>query len=153
MRQQVGSLRIKRFIFPLALVLVFLVAAAAMAERLAVSSSVANIRSGPGKNFPVIWKAQKYYPLSVFEKSGEWLNFNDFEGRVGWIHRSLVSDLPTVITKSTKCNIRRGPSGSRGISATIGKGVPFRVIERKGDWINVQHAGGFAGWIHVSLVW
>ena len=42
-RQQVGRFRIKRFIFPLALLLVFLVAAVAMAERIAVSSSVANI--------------------------------------------------------------------------------------------------------------
>jgi SH3-like domain-containing protein len=32
-------------------------------------------------------------------------------------------------------------------------GVPFRVLERKGEWLHVEHADGEKGWIHQSLIW
>ena len=31
--------------------------------------------------------------------------------------------------------------------------VPFRVLERQGDWIKVRHDDGQTGWMHKGLVW
>jgi SH3-like domain-containing protein len=31
--------------------------------------------------------------------------------------------------------------------------VPFKVLDRKGEWLHVEHADGDRGWIHSSLVW
>jgi uncharacterized protein YgiM (DUF1202 family) len=55
--------------------LIMLLAATASAERLAVSAPVANIRSGPGTSHNVLWKVEKYFPLRVIEKSGDWYHF------------------------------------------------------------------------------
>ena len=125
----------------------------AWAERLSVSNPIANIRSGPGNNYDILWQVEKYHPLLILEKSGNWYHFRDFEGDSGWIHRSLLSNTPTVITKSETCNIREGPGTSSKIVFTVGKGIPFKIIEKKENWIHIQHADGDQGWIHKSLVW
>lgn len=125
----------------------------ALAERLAVSAPVANIRSGPGTRHSVLWKVQKFFPLIVIDKSGEWYHFEDFEGDRGWVHRSLVDNTPTVITKNDLCNIRSGPGTSHEILFTVEKGIPFKVLKREGSWIHIEHSDGDKGWIHKALVW
>jgi len=138
------------------IILTLLYGTTAFAERLSVSVDVANIRSGPGsKGYDILWKAERYYPIDVFEKNGLWYHFRDFEGDKGWIHKSLVGSMPSVITKREKCNVRSGPgAGSQyDVMFSIEKGVPFKALKRKGDWIHVQHADGDKGWIHKSLIW
>jgi SH3-like domain-containing protein len=128
----------------------------ALAERLAVSVSVANIRSGPGtKGYDVLWRAEQYYPIEVLTKKGEWYQFKDFEGDKGWVHKSLVGDIPSVITNRDECNFRSGPGTGPEyrVLFVIEKGVPFKILEKKGDWLHVQHGDGDKGWIHKSLVW
>ena len=133
--------------------LIMLLAGTASAERLAVSAPVANIRSGPGTTHTVLWKVEKYFPLRVIEKSGEWYHFEDFEGDKGWVHQSLVSKISAVITKKDACNIRSGPGTGNKIIFTVEKGIPFKVLKRKGNWIHIEHADGDKGWIHKSLIW
>jgi len=130
-----------------------LLAATASAERLAVSAPVANIRSGPGTSHEVLWKVEKYFPIRIIEKSGEWYHFEDFEGDKGWVHQTLVKKIPAVVTKNDACNIRSGPGTNHEIKFTVEKGIPFKVLERKGSWIQIEHADGDEGWIHKSLVW
>jgi len=125
----------------------------AMAERLAVSASVANIRSGPGTEYDIIWQVGKYHPIQIIKKSGTWYRFRDFEQDEGWIHKSLVSKIRTVITKKKKSNIRSGPGTRHKIVFTVEKGIPFRIIKRKGSWIFIEHADGDKGWIYEALVW
>jgi uncharacterized protein YgiM (DUF1202 family) len=43
-------------------------AAATAAERVVVKSSIANMRSGPGTNYEVLWQVEKYHPFLVKEK-------------------------------------------------------------------------------------
>jgi SH3-like domain-containing protein len=135
------------------MILLVLLSSVSYAERLAVSVSVANIRSGPGKNYDVLWEIEKYHPLNVFKKSGKWCHFRDFEGDEGWIHESLIRKIPSIITKKEKCNIRSGPGTGFAVLFSVEKGIPFKVIKRKGSWIYIQHADGDKGWIHKSLVW
>jgi SH3-like domain-containing protein len=79
--------------------------------------------------------------------------FQDFEGDRGWIHDSLLDDVKAVVVKNNKCNVRSGPGTDKTIRFTVDKGVPFKVLEKKGKWIHVMHADGDQGWIHQSLVW
>lgn len=133
--------------------LLALPAGAVGAERVSVSSQVANIRSGPGTNYDILWQVEKYYPLIVQKKTGTWFNFKDFEGDEGWIHRSLIDQKPSVISIKENCNVRSGPGTSHPVLFTIGKGIPFLILKREQNWIHIQHADGDKGWIHKSLVW
>lgn len=125
----------------------------ASAERLSVAVQVANVRSGPGITNEVLWKIEKHHPLLILKKSGSWYYFRDFEGDQGWIHKSLINKIPSIITKKEKSNIRSGPGTTFKILFAVEKGIPFKVINQKGTWIHIQHADGEKGWIHRSLVW
>jgi len=126
---------------------------AALAERLTVESDIANIRSGPGTKHDIIWNVEKYHPLFILEKSGNWYRFRDFEGDEGWIHNSLLGKTPAVITIKDTCNIRSGPGTNNAIVFTVEKGIPFKNLTKQGKWIQLEHADGDQGWIHQSLVW
>lgn len=142
----------KKYIFIFSM-LILLSAQVVHAKRLAVKANIANVRSGPGTQYEVIWQVEKYHPLKIIKKTGSWYRFRDFENDEGWLYNSLVDKTPTVITKKKKCNIRSGPGTNNPILHTVEKGIPFKVIKRKGSWIHVQHADGDKGWLHNSLVW
>lgn len=125
----------------------------ALAERLSLSSPVGNVRSGPGTDYAVMWQVERYHPISVIEKKESWYRFRDFENDEGWIHKSLLGDTPSVITQRPKCNVRSGPGMDNEVIFTVGKGVPFKVLGKQGQWIHIEHADGDRGWIHQSLVW
>ena len=127
--------------------------AACAGKRLTVVAPKANVRSGPGTNYDIIWIVYKYYPVRIIKKAGSWYRFVDFEGDKGWMHKSLVRKFPSVITIKEKSNIRSGPGTKYKIVFTAGKGVAFKVIKRKSNWIYIQHADGDKGWIYKPLVW
>jgi SH3-like domain-containing protein len=136
-----------------ALTLAALATAATAAQRLTVESTVANIRSGPGTKYPVLWKVEKYYPIEVIKNQDSWIYFRDFEDDKGWIHKSLVGQTPAVIVKKDDCNVRSGPGTNHDIVFTVEKGIPFKELSRKNNWIHIQHADGDKGWIYRTLVW
>ena len=142
-----------RFISYLTFVVILSTGGFAMAERLSVSSKIANIRSGPGTGYEILWKVENYYPIIVLKKSDTWINFRDFEGDEGWIHTSLIKKEPTVITIKDTCNVRTGPGTNHDVLFTVGKGIPFLITDRQENWIQIEHADGDRGWIHKSLVW
>jgi SH3-like domain-containing protein len=123
------------------------------ADRVSVNVSVANVRSGPGTGHEVLWKVEKFHPLRVLSRSGEWIEFQDYEGDKGWIYQPLVAEAAAVIVKRENCNVRSGPGTDNPVRFVAERGVPFKVLERDGNWIHIQHADGDEGWIHQSLVW
>jgi SH3-like domain-containing protein len=126
---------------------------AAGAERLSVTSTIANIRSGPGGAYGIMWKVEKHHPLIVVEKSGSWLRIRDFEGDQGWVHKSLLGNVPAIITNQESCHVRSGPGTNNEILFTVGAGIPFRIVLKNGNWLQIEHADGDRGWIHQALTW
>jgi SH3-like domain-containing protein len=144
---------IGRNFFIASILLLVFASPAPAAERYAVTANIANIRSGPGTNYTILFEAEKNYPLKLLKKAGNWFQVEDFEGDVGWIYKKLVQEMTTVITKKSKCNIRTGPSIKNQVVFIAERGVPFLVLGTEGKWIHVRHSDGHEGWIHSSLVW
>ncbi len=126
---------------------------AAAQERLSVKSGIANMRSGPGKKYDVLWQAEKYYPVIITLKEGDWYKIKDFENDIAWVHKSLLEKADCVITKKDKCNVRSKGSMKGSVVFTVDKGVPFKVLQKTGNWIKIKHADGDIGWIYNTLVW
>jgi SH3-like domain-containing protein len=133
--------------------LVFIGSPASASQRMAVDADTANIRAKPDIHSDTLWQVEKYYPLVILEKKGAWYRFKDFEGDMGWIHESLVDKTPTVIVKVDRANIRADAGTQYDLVFDAERGTPFKVLEKKGQWIKVQHADGDTGWIFSSLVW
>lgn len=122
-------------------------------ERCAVSASIANIRQGPGTSYDILWRVEKYYPVIVKERKGDWVKFEDFEKDQGWIHESLLNSTQTVVVKENNCNVREGPGTNYPVLFKAQKGVPFKALETKDNWVRIKHADGDTGWIYKPLVW
>ena len=137
-----------------ALALLLLAGAGAQAaERMAVKVNIANVRSGPGAGYQLLWQVEKYHPLLIEEKRGGWYRFKDFEGDQGWIADTLLDHTPTVIVRVDRCNVRTGPGTDYSIAFTVDRGIPFKVLQKKGGWLEIEHADGDKGWIFSKLVW
>jgi SH3-like domain-containing protein len=122
-------------------------------ERLAVKVPVANVRAEPGTKSAVLWNIGRYHPIEVIGRSGSWYHFRDFEGDQGWLHDTLVDETPSIITRVDNCNVRSGPGTEFAVSFTVDSGIPFKVIGRKGEWLQIEHADGDRGWVHKALTW
>jgi SH3-like domain-containing protein len=124
------------------------------AEYLSITTDNANVRTGPGTNYPASMELFQGYPLKIEKKEGEWFKITDFENDSGWVHESIVKKADTVIVKSGKSiNMRSGPSTKDSIVADVERGVVLTRISDEGDWTNVRHSSGTTGWIHNSLLW
>ena len=51
-----------------------------------------NVRTGPGKKFDLLpWSpVNKYFSMKVLLIKGKWVRFEDGDGDIGWVSRSLV---------------------------------------------------------------
>lgn len=143
-----AALRFSVFFF------ICMMASAAMAaERMAVKSDVANVRAEPGTKGDILWKMERYYPVIVIEKKGPWYRFKDLDGHQGWIHNSLLDLTRTVVVRVRLANIRNGPGTRHDVVFDAEKGTPFKVLQKKSGWVQVQHSDGDKGWVFKSLVW
>ncbi len=122
-------------------------------QRFTVTASIANMRSGPGTEYDVLWQVEQYHPVNIVKKKGDWYKIKDFENDVAWIHKSLLGKVQGVITIKGKCNIRSRATTKSNIVFTVEKGVPFKVLAKEGSWLKIEHADGDVGWIFKTLVW
>lgn len=128
------------------------------AEMLSVKGDNINIRSGPGIKYPSKWEFSIGFPVRVIQKKGSWIKIIDFENDTGWIHKSLLIDKPKMIVKANKnndknINIRLHPSTKSEIIGRAYYGVVFTTVEKKLNWVKVQHQTGLTGWVNSRLLW
>lgn len=127
-------------------------------EMLSISGNKVNMRSGPGTKYQIKWQLSEGFPLIILKRSGRWIRVRDFEGTIGWVHRSVTKKSPHMIIKVHKnakkrINIRSGPGTKYRIVAKAYYGVVFKTILQKNGWVKVQHENGVTGWIKRSLLW
>lgn len=138
----------------LAVVFLLCLVGVAQAKMVSVVGEMVNMRSGPGKNYSVVWELGKGYPLKIVTTKGHWLKVTDFENDTGWVYKSLVGRTPYLVVKKKIVNLRSGPSKNNKIVRQAQKGVVFRTLEKKGSWVKVKHEEEkVTGWVLRSLLW
>lgn len=138
----------------LALLTFFHASTALSAQYLTVTTDGANVRTGPGTNYPASMELFEGYPLKVETKQGEWYKIVDYEKDTGWIHESIVKKADTVIVDAkASVNMRSGPGTNNSVVADVERGVVLKILDSNGKWTKVQHANGTSGWIYTPLLW
>ncbi|WP_437729148.1 SH3 domain-containing protein [Sorangium sp. So ce861] len=141
---------------PMVPVLLFFVVAlpsAAQAEMLSVKVPVANFRAGPSTHEPVEFTATRYYPVKVLEREGGWCKIKDFEGDLAWVADRLLARVKTIVIKASRGNIREAPTTSAEVAFKAERGEVFKVLDRKGRWLQVIDEKGGKGWVREDLAW
>jgi SH3-like domain-containing protein len=121
---------------------------------LMVMTENTNFRNYPSSSKgEIVFSMGKYYPLKEISKKGDWYKVKDFEGDVGWVHSSLLSTEPAAIVRTEKANVRINPDKESSIVFYAEKGCALKILDEKGDWLEVQCADGARGWINKNIVW
>ena len=123
-------------------------------DYLSITTDNANVRTGPGTNYPASMELFQGYPLKVEKKENDWYKVSDFENDSGWVHESIVKKADTVIVNAANSvNMRSGPSTKDSIVADVERGVVLTRVSEQGKWTQVRHSSGTTGWIYSPLLW
>jgi len=55
-----------------------------------VTASVSNVRSGPGTEFPIVFKAEKGNAFKILGQEQDWVQIQSADKKTGWIWQNLV---------------------------------------------------------------
>jgi len=132
--------------------------AAAMAEMVAIAEDDINMRSGPGTQHEVLWKIGSGFPVEIVKTNGDWLQVKDFEGSTGWVKKNMTQKTPHMIVKANKgtknqIDVRSEPSAKGKVVAKANYGVVFKTLEKKGEWVKVEHGQEVTGWVEKNSLW
>lgn len=131
---------------------IFILCSAHDSNALCVRVAKANLRTGPGTSYDIVWEIFKYMPLVKVgvSLSGKWYAVKDVDGDVTWIHKDLVTTgYHCAVVKSETVNVRTGP-GTRYRKSSISPAkqyYSFKVERRKGNWVRIRDEWGGRGWI------
>lgn len=136
---------------------IFILCTAHDSRALCVKTSKANLRTGPGTGYDVVWEIFRYMPLVKVgvSVSGKWYAVKDVDGDVTWIYRDLVtSRYHCAVVKTETVNVRTGP-GTHYRKSPISPAkqyYSFKVEKIKGNWVNIKDEWGGRGWIHRNFL-
>ena len=119
-----------------------------------VKTSKANLRYGPGKNYPIkLIFIKKKIPLLIIDKFHHWRKVLTSKNTVGWIHKSQLSmKYRSIILK--RDYLRRKPQLSSEKIAFLYDNVNVSVVKCKLYWCKITlKTKKFSGWYIKKFLW
>ncbi len=118
-----------------------------------LASSRANLRTGPGRQFPVRWVyVRRGLPLRVVDEADVWRKVEDPDGERGWMHAALLSSRRTVMVVGKVRALRRTPAADARVVARLEPGVIGRLLSCEREWCLVE-VDPYRGWLRREEVW
>lgn len=140
--------------FLLGIIFSCLLSGTCLADMVSVATNSAILRSHPSVSASyVLLQVPLYYPFDILEESKEFYKVSDFLNRTGWIHKNDVTHTRSVIVKSSSINVRKGPGTDHAVICTAKRGVTFKILAEKTNWLHVLHESGKKGWVYKKIVW
>ena len=119
-----------------------------------IKSDEANIRTGPGTRYPILWVYRKAgMPVEIIEEFDMWRKIRDTEGTIGWLHATMLDGKRNAIIKGKKPQIIRiDHEKDAKPLLKVEPTVIVRIAECSKDWCKIQ-IGGRKGWIEKIYLW
>lgn len=104
-------------VFSITFLCLFCLTTQSLGQTVKVTSSKANLRSGPGMEYQVIDKVAKGKTLDVVEKKGDWLKVRRKGQKEAWIHGKMVKGTSSLINRASlsRENLQKTPKGQEGL--------------------------------------
>jgi SH3-like domain-containing protein len=119
-----------------------------------LKSSEVNVRSGPGSHYPILWVLiRKGLPVRILAEFDNWRKIEDFEGKQGWIHQSLLNAKQTVIVLEKEALLKNAPCPEGQAVARLEKGVIASLLKIQRPWCHVYVEKVAKGWVHCQALW
>jgi SH3-like domain-containing protein len=144
--------------FATVLVLASLSAPAAAQDRkppywASVVPNEANIRTGPGRNFPAIWQFRRAgLPVKVIATFPAWRKVEDPDGAQGWMQANMLSEARTGMVRGDIAPMRARPEAGAQIVWRAAPGVVGKLRACRQGWCDFD-VKGRRGWIEARSLW
>ena len=115
----------------------------------------ANLRTGPGKRYPIDWVLQRRsLPAEIL---GEFENFRQIkvqDGTVGWVHKSMLSGKRMATVIAARVRVLQAPDTDAPVAAFVEDGVIVALNGCEATWCRISVAShGVEGWIARTALW
>jgi SH3-like domain-containing protein len=120
-------------------------------ELMSVVVKKASVRSEPDDEAEVLWRMWKYMPVEIIAYRGDWRRVRDLDGDEGWMHKSGLGNVPTVMIKKKDAPLRKTRGGK--VLWLLDRGYAMRVFSIRGKWVEVSDLSSASGWVRVRDVW
>ncbi len=121
-----------------------------------VRAGVVNMRTGPGRRYPIDWVLTKRnQPIEIVGEFDTWRQVRDWQGDVGWVHRTMLTSQRTVLL-AEPAFLHRRPDSQTTQLAQLGVGVIADLLECEAGWCRIEvdgSQGRFKGWVAARTLW
>ena len=119
---------------------------------LILKNNKANVRYGPGFDYPIkfIYK-KKNFPVKVIDKKENFRRIIDFKKNSGWIHTSQLKKGKSFILLKNQILFSKPTKYSKPI-LKISKGRLLLVKKCKKNWCKVK-TKNYLGWVITNNIW
>ena len=119
---------------------------------LSLKKNKVNVRYGPSFESPIKFVYKKInLPIKQIDTKENWRIIIDSKNNSGWIHRSQLKPINSIITLKDEILFKKPTLFSKPI-AKIKKGRLLILQKCDGEWCKIKSAK-FKGWIKTNDVW
>ena len=119
---------------------------------LSLKKNKVNVRYGPSLESPIKYIYKKInLPIKQIDKKENWRRIIDSKNNSGWIHRSQLKPINSIIPLKDKVLFKKPSYFSKPL-AKIKKGRVLVVLKCYNEWCRVK-SDKFKGWIEIRNVW
>lgn len=105
-------------------------------------SSKANLRAGPGNEYPVTWVyIRPGTPLEILSEWNVWRKVRDAAGTEGWMNRAMLAGTRTIQITGAERQLHARPDATSPIVLRAEPGVVMRVTMCAQEWCRVEGEG------------
>ena len=119
---------------------------------LSLKKNKVNVRYGPGFESPIKFFYKKInLPIKQIDKKGNWRRIIDLKNNSGWIHRSQLKTINSIIPIKDKILFNKPSRFSKPL-AKIKRGRVLLIEKCEIKWCKVK-TSKFRGWIKTGDIW
>jgi SH3-like domain-containing protein len=119
---------------------------------LSLKKNKVNVRYGPSFDFPIKFIYKKInLPIKQIDKKENWRRIIDFKNNSGWIHRSQLKTINSIIPLEDKILFEKSSKFSKPL-AKIRKGRLLVIQNCENQWCKIK-TEDFTGWIDKNNLW
>ena len=142
----------KKFYFLILIILFFPFHVFSEEIFLSLKKNKVNVRYGPSFESPVKFVYKKInLPIKQIDKKENWRRIIDLKNNSGWIHRSQLKKITSIIPLTEKILFSKPSIFSKPI-AKIQKGRILILQKCTGEWCKIK-SQKFKGWVKTNDVW
>ena len=119
-----------------------------------IKTSKANLRYGPGENFPIKWTyLKRHWPIILTDKFDSWKKVKTINNNLGWMHESQISLRKTSLILFPDF-LRKFPKRKSKKIAFLKKKVLVEIKICKISWCKIKVIEKkFNGWVIKNYLW